>query len=169
MELRQSAQDVRDMREDESVEYKYEILNTNTSGLKGPGILFTGQNANGDNVFTMYVEKNIGSYLHEGRHGGDIARRTLELNAQGGYGVSHEISAYRAEYSWSGYLKFIDINKTPTQIELINSAQSGVNPLLNTIYDINKIDVNFINLQVDPGLIPIYPPASIPLNIWNSN
>ena len=38
--------------------------------------------------------------------------------------------------------------------------------------NINQITPNFINKLIDnPGLnqILIYPPASIPLNIWNSN
>ncbi|WP_185150078.1 hypothetical protein, partial [Empedobacter brevis] len=86
-----------------------------------------------------------------------------------GYGVADEVSAYRAQYSWDGNLKYIDSNKNPTQPEIINSMQTGANPWQNTINNINQINSNFVNSLVDPGFIPIYPPSSIPLNIWNSN
>ena len=58
-----------------------------------------GINSNGDKEVIMFVELNMGSKLHEGRPGGDVARGTLQFNNTGGYGVSHEISAYRAQYS----------------------------------------------------------------------
>ncbi|WP_312315110.1 hypothetical protein [Empedobacter brevis] len=48
----------------------------------------------------------------------------------------------------------------------------GTQSFIQNITNINQITPNFVNKLVDnPGLnqILIYPPASIPLNIWNSN
>lgn len=171
-ELRQSAQDVRDMRNDQSTEYKYGQFDGKEGkalGLVGPSTTLTGQNGKGDNVVTMFTEKNMGNQIHETRHGGQNARGEFNVATGAGYGVADEVSAYRAQYSWDGSLKFIDVNKTPTQAEILNSLQTGSNPLMNTIKSINLINPNFVNSLVDPGFIPIYPPASIPLNIWNSN
>lgn len=94
---------------------------------------------------------------------------TLSFNNSGGYGVSHEVSAYKAQYSWDGKIDFIDVNKTPTQAEILNSLQTGENPLINTIKALNQINAGFVNSLVDTGFKSIYPPASIPLKIWNSN
>ena len=48
----------------------------------------------------------------------------------------------------------------------------GIQSFIQNITNINQITPNFVNTLVDnPGLnqILIYPPPSIPLNIWNSN
>jgi len=171
-ELRQSAQDVRDMRNDKSTEYKYEKLDSKeakTLGVAGPSSAFTGQNSKGDNVVTMFTENNMGNKIHETRHGGQNARGEFNIVTGAKYGVADEVSAYRSQYSWDGSLKFIDVNKNPTQAEILNSLQTGSNPLMNTINSINLINANFVNSLVDPGFVPIYPPTGIPLNIWNSN
>ena len=171
-ELRNSAQDVRDMRGNTSTEFKYGKLDSKESkslGLQGPTTTQTGTNAKGDNVVTMFVEKNMGNQIHETRHGGDVARGNLSFNNTGGYGVSHEISAYKAQYSYDGAINFIDQNKTPTQADIVKSLQNGTNPLQNSINNINSVNSNFVNNLVDPGFVPIYPPASIPLTIWNAN
>lgn len=171
-ELRKSAQDVRDMRNDKSTEYKYAKLDGKEGkalGLAGPSTTLTGQNEKGDNIVTMFTEKNMGNQVHETRHGGQNARGEFNVATAAGYGVADEVSAYRAQYSWDGNLKYIDSNKNPTQPEIINSMQTGANPWQNTINNINQINSNFVNSLVDPGFIPIYPPSSIPLNIWNSN
>jgi RHS repeat-associated protein len=168
-ELRNSAQDVRDMRSNTSTEFKYGKLDSKQSkalGLQGPTTTQTGTNAKGDNVVTMFVEKNMGNQIHETRHGGDVARGNLSFNNTGGYGVSHEISAYKAQYSYDGTINFIDQTKNPTQADILKSLQNGTNPLQNSI---NSINSNFVNNLVDPGFAPIYPPASIPLTIWNAN
>ena len=83
--------------------------------------------------------------------------------------MSHEISAYKAQYSYDGAINFIDQNKTPTQADIVKSLQNGTNPLQNSINNINSVNSNFVNNLVDPGFVPIYPPASIPLTIWNAN
>lgn len=160
------------MRNDQSTEYKYAKLDGKEGialGLVGPSTTLTGQNSKGDNVVTMFTEKNMGNQIHETRPGGQNARGEFNVATSAGYGVADEVSAYRAQYSLDGNLKFIDVNKTPTQAEILNSLQTGSNPLMNTINTINQINANFVNSLVDPGFVPIYPPASIPLNIWNSN
>jgi RHS repeat-associated protein len=157
-ELKQSAQDVRDMRNDQSAEYKYAKLDGKEGkalGLVGPSTTLTGQNGKGDNVVTMFTEKNMGNQIHETRHGGQNARGEFNVATGAGYGVADEVSAYRAQYSWDGYLKIIDVNKTPTQAEILNSLQTGSNPLMNTINAINQINANFVNSLVDPGFAPI--------------
>ena len=47
--------------------------------------------------------------------------------------------------------------------------QGGADPTIGIITNINQINGTVVNSMVDPGFIPIYPPSSIPLNIWNSN
>lgn len=171
-ELRQSAQDIRDMKADQTTQYKYGKLGSDDAkalSLNGPSTLLTGQNSKGDNVVTMFTEKNMGSKLHESRHGGQNARGEYNIETGQNYGVADEISAYRAQYSWKGTLSFIDVNKTPTQSQILSSLQSGTNPLMSTLTTINSITPNFVNGLVDPGFVPIYPPASIPLSTWNSN
>jgi RHS repeat-associated protein len=164
-QLQQSKTDISDMRSNTETEFKYASAKdkSNPAGMGKPTTQKTG-----DNQVTMFTENNMGSMLHEGRHGGQEARNELGNNYQN-YGVQDEVSSYKAEYSWDGKLNFIDVNKNPTQAEILKSLQTGSNPLINTLNNINQISPNFVNSLVDPGFIPIYPPPSIPLNIWNSN
>lgn len=135
----------------------------------------TGKNSNGDGVVTMFTEKNMGSILHEGRHGGDIARGNLEFNTTGGYTVSHEVSAYKAQYAWSGSLSYFPYVDFSNQANLVKLT-GGIKSFQVTITNMNNITPKFVNSMVDtPGLMQqlIYPPKGangnplIPLNIWN--
>ncbi|TKG87529.1 hypothetical protein EYV94_28190 [Puteibacter caeruleilacunae] len=132
----------------------------------------TGINSKGDNVVSMFTDSKKGSKFHEGRHGGDFARGTLQLNANGGYTVSHEISVYRAQYSWKGQLQYRD---QPSQAAMLQRMMAGQDPTVGEITNINQINRNIVNSMVDPGFVPIYPPRNangvliIPLNIWNNN
>ena len=174
-ELRNSAQDVRDMISNTSTEFKYGKLNTkesNALGIKGPTTRQTGTNSQGDDVVTMFVESNMGNQIHETRHGGDFARGTLSFDTTGGYGVSHEISAYKAQYSYDGKLEYRDI---PTINIGKQRIQAGQAPDRNVINNINNITIQAVNSMVDPGFNPIYPPRdpsgalAIPIAIWNVN
>jgi RHS repeat-associated protein len=109
-ELRNSAQDVRDMRGDGDTQYKYRSVGSQehkNTGAAGPVTQPTGTNSRGHQVVTMFTEGNMGSKLHETRHGGQNARGEINYtqNADGSwaagnlYGVRDEISAYRAQYS----------------------------------------------------------------------
>jgi RHS repeat-associated protein len=174
-ELRQSAQDVRDMRNDASTEYKYAKLNGKEGkslGLGGPSTTLTGQNGKGDNVVTMFSEKNMGNQIHETRHGGQNARGEFNVATGAGYGVADEVSAYRAQYSWDGSLKYMPFTEFGNKNNLMQMMTQGIQSFFQNITNINQITPNFVNTLVDnPGLnqILIYPPPSIPLNIWNSN
>ncbi len=174
-ELRQSAKDVRDMRNDANTEYRYSGLNSTdakNNNIVGPTATQTGVNDKGDNVVTMFTKNMMGSKLHEGRHGGDIARGTLQFDANGGYGVSHEISAYKVQYSWNGQLQYRD---QPNQAVMLQRMMGGQAPTIGKITNINQINGNVVNSMVDPGFVPIYPPRDangvliIPLNIWNTH
>lgn len=165
--MNQSAQDIKDMRSDKTTQYRYASVKSKEAKdfkINGPTATITGTNENGHNIFTMYTGSNMGSKIHESRHGGQNSRG--ELNT---YGVSDEVSAYRAEYSYEGKINFIDINKEPTKAEMIQSIQNHTNPLMNSINKIFQISPTFVNSLVDPGFKPIYPPAGIPTIIWNSN
>jgi len=170
-ELRQSAQDIRDMRGDKTTEYRYGKASSkdNPSGRGLPTTTLTGTNSTGDNVVTMFTESNMGSKLHESRHGGQNVRGEYNIVTGAGYGVADEVSAYRAQFSWNGELTFIDVNKEPTLQEMFDSHRTGTNPLLNTIKSIYLIVPSLINRLVDHGFVPVYPPTGIPLDIWNSN
>lgn len=177
-ELNKSKSDISDMRNDKTTEYKYGDLNSKEAkslGLNGPTTLNTGQNRKGDNTISIFAENNIGSELHETRHGGQNARGEFNIITGANYGVADEISAYRAQYSFDGSLEFTDVNKTPTSAEVLNSLQNGGNPLINRINNINGINSNFVNSLVDPGFKLIYPPQDssgnllIPITVWNSN
>src|SRR4030042_2114825 len=49
--------------------------------------------------------------LHETRHGGDAARGTLDVSPSSkNWGVSDEVSAYKAQYSWNGSLSYKPAN-----------------------------------------------------------
>jgi RHS repeat-associated protein len=170
-QLKQSKTDIADMRNDTNTEYRYSGVNSKyakNNNIVGPTATQTGVNGNGDNVVTMFTENKMGSKLHEGRHGGDIARGTLQFNANGGYGVSHEISAYKAQYSWKGQLQYRD---QPNQAVMLQRMMAGQDPTTGTITNINQINRNVVNSMVDPGFVPIYPPRNangaliIPLNI----
>ena len=177
-ELRQSGQDIRDMRNDQSTQYRYAKLDGKESkalGLQGPSTTLTGQNSKGDNVVTMFTESNMGNKLHESRHGGQNARGEYNIATGASYGVADEVSAYRAQYSWSGSLTFLDLSANPTPAQLLIALQTGKNPLTTNVTNINSINPNMVNSMADPGLVPIYPPKDaqgnliIPLNVWNSN
>ena len=174
-QLHQSVADVRWMKSDTKVEYKYASANSknNPSGPGSPTTAITGtdQSTGAANQITMFVG-DADNQVHESRHGGDVARGTLQFNAIGGYGVSHEISAYRAQYSWNGQLQYRD---QPDQAVMLQRMMIGQNPTIGKITNINQITGNVVNSMVDPGFVPIYPPRNangvliIPLNIWNSH
>uniref|UniRef100_UPI000525DD1B hypothetical protein n=2 Tax=Empedobacter brevis TaxID=247 RepID=UPI000525DD1B len=141
-------------------------------GLAGPSTTLTGQNEKGDNIVTMFTEKNMGNQVHETRHGGQNARGEFNVATSAGYGVADEVSAYRAQYSWDGNLKFMPFTDFNNKNNLTQMMTQGTQSFIQNITNINQITPNFVNKLVDnPGLnqILIYPPASIPLNIWNSN
>src|SRR5690554_2445322 len=152
------------MRNDQSTEYKYAKLNSQEAkslGLAGPTTTLTGQNDNGDNVVTMFTEKNMGNQVHETRHGGQNARGEFNVVTGAGYGVADEVSAYRAQYSWSGKLQYIPFTDFSNSNNMTQMMTQGIQSFIQNITNINQITPNFVNTLVDnPGLmqILIYPP-----------
>lgn len=140
--------------------------------MNGPTTFHTGKNKKGDPIISIFSEKNMGSILHENRHGGQHYRKELNIITGKGYGVNDEIDAYRAQYSWNGELEYRDNpDENTIQQRLLN-----VQPLYyNTIKNINQISVEIINSMVEDNFQPIYPPKDtngnllIPMNDWNSN
>lgn len=165
-EIAQSLGDYRDMRADQTTEYRFEKLNAQKTA---PVTSYGGTNSIGQDIVIMYAN-TMGNKIHETRHGGQNARGEFSVkNPQKNYGVADEVSAYRAEYSFTGFIDFIDVNKNPTMSEILKSSQEGTNPLMNTVNSIKLINASFVNSLVDPGLNKIYPPKGISLKDWNSN
>jgi RHS repeat-associated protein len=164
-ELKNSTKDIQSMRGDQTTEYRY-----GRASKKGhPVTEATGTNKKGDQVITMFTEQNMGSKLHESRHGGQHFRNEYNINTGANYGVADEVSAYKAQYAWSGKFTFIDTNKNPSEIDILNASQAGSNPFATTINSIHLIVPSLVNSLVDPGFVPIYPPTDIPLDVWNAN
>jgi hypothetical protein len=159
------------MRGDESTEYRYACIDNkgNTSSRGKPAIDITGKNKAGVKVVTMFTENNMGSKLHESRHGGQNVRGEYDIATGNGYGVADEVSAYRAQYSWDGKLIYRDSPSDATLLDRVKKGQNATTVEINNINDINDINAKMVNSIVDPGFILIYPPSNIPLNIWNSN
>ncbi len=171
-ELKQSNRDINDMRNDKNREYRYSSYKSKIAkkhNIVGPTTIYGGTNKKGDDVILMFTEEKMSSILHESRHGGQVARNELNIKTGENYGVSDEISAYRAGYAWDGILNYIDIYKEPSAIEVINSLRDNSNPFTRTIKNISKINADVINSMADPGFKKLYPPANIPLELWNSN
>ena len=146
-ELRQTAQDVRDMRSDEDVWYGYADANSqgrSASDQGKPGT--TGvTDSDGKTVVTMYTESNMGSRIHETRHGGQHSRGEINAVTQSS-SVDAEVSAYRAQYSWDGSLQYMTHNFDQNTIfnrALLNLQQSPSEAVIN-INSINNINTNMV-------------------------
>jgi len=134
----------------------------------------------GTNTVTMYVEGNMGSKVHESRHGGDAARGALTLS---NYNVNHEVSAYKAQYSMNG-LNYIDANNQLND----QMWQKAIIPPTTGVSNISQITQNMVNsigslntavIRGVPtrGVGNLYPPIHLtinglpykmPLNQWNN-
>lgn len=129
-------------------------------GLVGPTTTSTGTNAKGDGVVTMFTEKNMGSQLHETRHGGQNARGKYDIKTGANYGVADEISAYRAQYSWDGKLDYRSSLPVSSAVAM-ERLRNGKDPTVETINNILQITSTVVLSMVDPGYKPIYPPAGM--------
>ena len=153
-ELQQSKFDIQSMRLKQGIKFQYKSSGDSDNPANG-GPTIEGL---GTSLVTMYVDDDMGSVLHESRHGGDVARGDLKYE---NYGVSHEVSAYKAQYAWDGILKFIDNPDQDVMIKRMYNNQP-LNQCL--IYNYNFIDSNMIkNIHyVENGIPkPLYPPPGI--------
>jgi len=185
-ELRQSAQDIRDMRSDPNEWYAFKKANSSDNPLRDPngrGLPVTLRT--GANEITMFMPsfKN----LHEPRHGGQIARGDYTITGIGlnsvpssTYGAQEEISAYRAQYSsMSGMGAYGSLTYLPSftpsnadALKLVTGQATMLDIYKNyqqSVTNINNINANLLmNMSDTNGLNqnPIY--ANYP-TIWWSN
>ena len=173
-QLRQSIVDISDMRNHRGVNYQYINVNdrSNPAGRGNPTI-----EGVGTNDIKMYVGKDVGIQLHESRHGGDVARGALTIET---YGVNDEITAYQAQYAYSGNFSYIPANALDNAA--VRSAwgiigMAAVIPVsINNTQQINANMVNNIGTvttgprgQMPLHPVPLYPPLGIGRQHWNNN
>jgi hypothetical protein len=159
-ELNKSKSDISDMRNDKNNEYKFDKASNNGNA---PETKRTG--ANEITIFTDDAAKQI----HENRHGGQIARGEYDIDMSGSvtsgtFGVSKEIDAYNAQYSFEGKIEYIPLTNFNSQSNIMKFATQGVNAFKKTITNMGQINNTFIQSLVDnPGLnqTPIYPDPAI--------
>jgi RHS repeat-associated protein len=154
-ELRQSAQDIRDMREDPNTMYRYTTIGSgdaNAIRAVGPQAIMVGQNHEGHDLVYLVTERNIETRLHESRHGGQHARRELDVGNPNTYRSSHEISAYSAQYAYRGRIKYYIGKENWTDEKIGHFIQHGPSSLERRITNINQINNSFLKTIVDnPG------------------
>ena len=112
------------------------------------------RNIDGKDVVFICFE-DFDTKVHESRHGGQHARRELNLVKMKGYGVADEVDAYRAQYAWLGTYGYF---KQITEKDI----SYGV------ITNLRMIDSNFVNTLSD-GTWWLYPPAGMSDKEWNDN
>jgi hypothetical protein len=113
----------------------------------------------------MFSENNTAVKLHENKHGGDIARGTLNNNrnsSEYNYGVSHEVSAYRAQYAFDGY---IDLRTVLSPSEIHDLNMQGLRP--NGQFTRYTNGVSNINTDFVKGIIEYYD-GSKPIMLYDA-
>lgn len=154
-ELKQMGQDIRDMGRSET-EFRIAKASDKSNEVRdqnGIGLPVTART--GDNQVTMFLPSLKNN--HEIRHGGQVARGEFDvLDSKGtpssSYGASHEISAYRAEYSYSGSLSHTPAINLSNNYVALKYATQGAGALTQTITNINHITPGFLlNLVDNPG------------------
>lgn len=147
------------MDDDKKTQYRYASANGKEAKnleIKGqPATVGTGVNDKGDNVVTMFTGSNTGQKLHETRHGGQHSRGEVNAINQTS-SIDAEISAYRAEYSWSGSLSAKTLDASTVNIAGIQGRTNILNRTLldNGDYPIGVQTTNVSNIsQITRGLI----------------
>ena len=156
MELRKSAQDIRDMRGDVDTEYRF--IRSKTSET------YAIMESKTEVVYMLF--RDFETKIHEARHGGQHARGEINaLNFQG-YGVMDEVDSYRAQYSWRGvYHYFYD---DTSEWAVMNRIYRGLNPLVGTINNIRDITHAFVNHLYEDGTY-LNPPKNMNVDYWNTH
>ncbi|WP_038333295.1 RHS repeat domain-containing protein [Empedobacter falsenii] len=111
----------------------------------------------GERKITMYFD-SFGTKVHEGRHGGQIARNEYSIDSSGkvsdNFGASYEISTYKAQLSATGSIEY-DPYRDYSNIENISKIRTR-----ETVNTLGQITNTFLQSLVDrPGVnqAPIYP------------
>lgn len=156
MELRKSAQDIRDMRGDVDTEYRFIRSKTSETYAK--------MESKTEVVYMHF--RDFETKIHEARHGGQHARGEINaLNFQG-YGVMDEVDSYRAQYSWRGVYHY-SYDDT-SEWAVMNRIYRGLNPLVGTINNIRDITHAFVNHLYEDGTY-LYPPKDMNVDYWNTH
>ena len=135
-ELGKSLKDIDDMRNDHTKLYEFKTGKIDVTTQK--------TNKKGKTVVTMMTtqyedrfDDNMANSLHEMRHGGQIARgESTGFDAKGNpstestYNLDMEVSAYRAQFAWSGKLGYNPV--------LLKSGQKWPSRIILNIFDINR-------------------------------
>lgn len=160
-EVKKTLDDIQKMREDKEREYQFG-LNPEKDNV-APSTQCTGINADGHQVILMTSnsEQINDALFHEVRHGGQIARSELLLDAEGtwlNYGVRKEIDAYKAQWGRYGTLSLL-LQQTwpfPTRETI---EYSGINVEM----------VESIVEKVTDGYDYVYPPKNYCKQLWRQN
>jgi RHS repeat-associated protein len=146
-QMNKSKTDISDMRSDKNNFYKFEKSSKN-NGL--PETKRTGSNE-----VTMFTD-DFSKQIHEGRHGGQIARGEFNIDMSGAVisgiaGASKEIDAYRAQYSFDGKIDYVPEINLGT--DLLKFMTQGVSGFKQTITSMGQITNTFLQSMVDkPGI-----------------
>lgn len=124
-EVNKSLQDIEDMRNDQNRRYTFEegLIEPEVASIEGKTVLIR-----------IDIGKE-GSYAHEIRHGGQIARNEWGFEKDtpnSRYGSSHEIDAYRAEYSAVGMMIndcWVELFQMPMEIRVKTIKEINVSYL----------------------------------------
>jgi hypothetical protein len=129
--------------------------------MSGPATVGTGTNSKGDQVVTMFTEKNMGNQIHETRHGGQHFRGEVNAVTQES-SIAVEVSAYRAQYSWNGSLKantldsstisnIVDFQTNIHNQTLMSANQMPFGVQQTNISNISQINSGFVSNIVEIG------------------
>lgn len=162
-QLNKSKTDIADMRKDTKNEYKFDKASNNGGNPE--------TKRTGASEITIYTD-DFSKEIHENRHGGQIARGEYDIDTSGNvtsgtFGVSKEIDAYSAQYSYDGKIDYVPNTNFNAQSNLMQLMTQGIKSFTKTITAIGQINNSFIQSLVDkPGInqTPIYPdPATNPI------
>ena len=167
-ELRQTAQDITDMGQS-GTEFRFAKASDKTNTTRdGNGVGLPVTTKTGDDQITMFMD-NMNNF-HEPRHGGQIARGEFTVDETGApsssYGASHEISAYRAQYAFTGKLNYVPAIELNMQ-NLLQLGNTGSKSFQKTITNINRINIAMLKAMVDqPGINQQYIYRNNPETWW---
>ena len=146
-EINKSRQDLVDMRNDENYEYRFIASSDNYTSC-------TSYNAKKSPVVVMRYADDMWS--HEGRHGGQNARREIIFRPNGGcllYGVSSEVDAYRAQFAYTGS---ITLSCFHPELKI---------PWPKTISSLSEVTREFVS-SIAYGVSYMYPPRFQDPFLW---
>lgn len=163
-QLNKSKADIADMRKDTKNEYKFDKASNNKGNPE--------TKRTGASEITIYTD-DFSKEIHENRHGGQIARGEYDTDTNGKLiswtvGVSKEIDAYQAQYSYDGKIDYCS-DIPVSSADAMKAVMAGKDPTVSTISSFNQITPAAINSMTDPGYVPIYPLPGMTLTDWNNN